>query len=456
MISKVDFVESAENSLSIIIPTYNVEKYIAGCLESVLKQVPDDSVEILCVDDGSEDGTTELIKKYAGDYKNIRCQIKKHEGAWAARNVGISMATKKYLSFLDADDYYEEDAISKVYEACANSDEEVIGFAYWKILDNHDIREERIVEFSDDLIIPRNGRSFRASEWQFDYGYTNYVFKREFIEKNNIVFPPYMRYEDPVFLIKAIKKAKCFKLIPLSIYVCRVGYKDTSEFDRTIDDILKGIRDNLSVAYECGFEKLRKRLIDRIDDEFYEPIIRGLSDETMELLIEISKINSKFKNKREIWILQDIYKGNTGNRITERNYKREQEIIRDYRIFNDVSECMRKEGGFGRFLIDQGINTVSIYGAGLYGRLLVQDFLLHGIQVISVIDRNNDGFVEKVKITHPDGDFIECDLLIIALRNASPVVEDYRERGIHNVIGIQDLTDRMIRNQTNLFEEVTQ
>lgn len=161
MISKVDFVESAENSLSIIIPTYNVEKYIAGCLESVLKQVPDDSVEILCVDDGSEDGTTELIKKYAGDYKNIRCQIKKHEGAWAARNVGISMATKKYLSFLDADDYYEEDAISKVYEACANSDEEVIGFAYWKILDNHDIREERIVEFSDDLIIPRNGRSFR-------------------------------------------------------------------------------------------------------------------------------------------------------------------------------------------------------------------------------------------------------------------------------------------------------
>ncbi|WP_051200190.1 glycosyltransferase family 2 protein [Butyrivibrio sp. FCS006] len=451
MTGKNDFKTSTEYGLSIIIPTYNAEAYLAECLESILKQVSDDSVEIICIDDGSEDGTTELLERYGAKYKNIRFLSKNHEGAWAARNLGISVATKKYISFLDADDYYEVDAISKIYESCVNSEEDVIGFAHWKILDNHDIRDEKIVDFSEDLIIPANGKKICVSEWQCDYGYTNFVFNRRFIRENNIMFPPYMRYEDPVFLLKALKGVDSFRLFPVSIYVCRVGYKNSSEIDKTIIDVLRGIRDNLSASYDSGFEMLRETLLERIDDEFYEPIYRGLADETMKVLLEISEINSRFEHKREIRVLSDIYHGLAGKMISERNYTREQDIIRDYRIFNDVTECMKKNGGFSKALADNGIENVCIYGAGLYGRLLVQEFLLHGIQIKAVIDRNNDGSVEGMEVKHPDDGVPDSDLIIVALRNASSVIDSYRKQGIYNIIGIQDLADKIIRCQNKLF-----
>ena len=441
---------SNEYGLSIIIPTYNAEKYIAECLESVLTQVTDSSVEIICVDDGSVDGTVALVKEYAKKYTSIRLYCKNHEGAGVARNLGLSVAVKKYVSFLDADDYYDEGAMDKIREACISSKESIIGFAYWKFLDNHDMRKEKVVGFSDDLIIPKQGKRIKVSEWQNDYGYTNFVFDREFISKHNLHFPTYMRYEDPVFLIRALMCANYFRLLPSSIYVCRIGYKDSSEMDRTIDDILRGIRDNLTLAYEAGFEGLRENLLRRTQEEFYESIYRGMNDETMKLLLEISAINNRFENKKEFKILTDIYKGKAANKIAERNHKRDRDIIRDYRIFDNVSECMKKNGGFGAFLISSGIKKVCIYGAGLYGRLLAWDFMLHGVKVVSVIDRNNEGYAEEIKIAHPDDIVPDSDLLIVALRDAAAVVDDLRKRGIHNTIGIQDLTDKMLDCQ-NIF-----
>lgn len=439
---------TSEYGLSIIIPTYNVEKYIGECLECILKQIPDESEEIICVDDGSTDETVALINAYVEKSRIVRCICKEHEGAGAARNLGLSEATKKYISFLDADDYYEDGAIEKIRDACLKSDEEIISFAYWNLLDNHDIREDKIVDFPDNLTIPRDGKIMRMSEWQNDYGYTNFIFNREFLIKNNVSFPSYMRYEDPVFLLKALCCAGSFRVMPASIYVCRVGYKDSSELDRAVADVLRGIRDNLISAFEHDYESLRKVLLRRIDVEFYEAIYRGLSDEVMRLLLDISEVNNRFDQKIEISLLRDIYKGLAGQRISERNYEREQAVIRDYGIFNNVTKCMKRCGGFGRYLLENGIKNVCIYGAGLYGRLLVQDFLLHGIETISVIDRNSVGNIEGIKIIHPDSDIPKSDLLIIALRDTVEVEHEYQVRGIQKVIGLSDLADRMVLNQS--------
>ena len=71
MISNEDVEDKTEYGLSIIIPTYNVEKYIAGCLKSILKQIADNSIEITCIDGGSEDKTIEIIKGYTNNYKTM-------------------------------------------------------------------------------------------------------------------------------------------------------------------------------------------------------------------------------------------------------------------------------------------------------------------------------------------------------------------------------------------------
>lgn len=453
MRSNNDLATSTEYGLSIIIPTYNAQKYIKECLDSVLEQVSDNSVEVICVDDGSEDETVHLLKIFEESHRCVKCYKKKHKGAWDARNLGVSAASKKYVAFLDADDRYEKGAIDKIRAACIGSEEPIIGFAYWSILDDRNIRREKIVSFSDDIAIPQDGRSMGISEWQNDYGYTNFIYGREFLNENGVSFPAYMRYEDPVFLLKALNCAGHFRLFSDSIYICRVGYKDSSELDRTIVDVLRGIRDNLAAAYEYGFLNLRRILLKRIDEEFYESIYRGLSDETMRVLLEISEINDKFDERVELTILSDIYKGAGGVRISERNYGREQEVIRDYRIFNNVTECMKRQGGFGRFLWEQGIGTVCVYGAGLYGRLLVQDFLLHGIEIPSVIDRNSAGDIEGIATEHPDEEPPACDLMIIALRDSSSVIHEYRKRGVKDIIGLDDLADKMMAGEI-IFQEV--
>jgi len=436
-----------EYALSVIIPVFNAEIYISDCLESVLKQDYESCVEIICVNDGSTDGTINIIEKYASTNANIRCISKKHEGAGSARNAGLTKATGKYVSFLDADDYYEDGAVARIYSACKESNEKIIGFAFWKLLDNHEIRETKVIDFADDQKYQEEGKTVFFREWQNDYGYTNFIFERDFLTKNGIKFPAYMRYEDPVFLLNAMCVAGSFRLIPSSIYICRVGYKDSSELDRTINDILLGIRDNLVVAYENEFHNLRRLLLQRIDEEYYETIIRNLSDEVMGILLEINEVNNRFKQETELLILQDVYKGKSGEKIAERNYDREQAVIRDYRIFNNVTKCMKQAGGFSAFLEQNGIKKVCVYGAGLYGRLLVQDFILHGMEVVSVVDKCEEGDVEGIPIIRPDKEKMEYDLLIIALRDASNVEAEYRQKRAQKMISLSKLTDMMILNQ---------
>lgn len=435
-----------EIGLSIIIPVYNASKYIGNCLRSVVEQIRDYNVEVICVDDGSIDGSAEIIQEYININSNVRYIYKDNEGSGAARNLGVLKAVKKYVSYLDADDYYEDGAIDKIFKASL-SGEKIFGFAYWSFLDNHDIRKEKIVPFPDGWEFPTEGRIVRYSDWQNDYGYTNFIFERDFLISCGIQFPQYRRYQDPVFFLKALCTLGNFRLFSDSIYVCRIGYKSSEDVDKGILDVLFGIRDNMRIAYENRFDDLRKKLVLRLNNDFYESIYRSLSDDVMAVLLEISDINNRFDEGFEIKLLRDLYDGRARQRISEKNYKREQEIIRDYCIFNNVTKCMKQAGGFSAFLEQNGIKKVCVYGAGLYGRLLVQDFILHGMEVVSVVDKCEEGDVEGIPIMRPDKEKMEYDLLIIALRDASNVEAEYRRKRAQKMISLSKLTDMMILNQ---------
>lgn len=99
--------------VSCIIPVYNIEKYIAECIESVLNQTLD-SIEIIIVDDGSSDTSGEICQRYAKEYPNIKYIKKINEGVSIARNLGLSNATGEFVHFLDSDDTIDND----FYETC--------------------------------------------------------------------------------------------------------------------------------------------------------------------------------------------------------------------------------------------------------------------------------------------------------------------------------------------------
>ena len=101
--------------VSVIIPVYNVEPYLKQCMDSVVGQTLKD-IEIICVDDGSTDGSLDILREYAAEDNRIQIIEQKNAGAGAARNNGMRHATGKYLSFLDSDDFFEPRMLEKAYD----------------------------------------------------------------------------------------------------------------------------------------------------------------------------------------------------------------------------------------------------------------------------------------------------------------------------------------------------
>ena len=101
--------------VSVIIPVYNVEEYLRQCLDSVREQTLSD-IEIICVNDSSTDGSLSILEEYEKKDPRIQVVTQPNGGAGAARNKGLSMASGKYLSFLDSDDFFEPDMLELAYK----------------------------------------------------------------------------------------------------------------------------------------------------------------------------------------------------------------------------------------------------------------------------------------------------------------------------------------------------
>lgn len=119
---------------SIIIPVYNVEKYLSTCLESVLAQSFGD-YEILLIDDGSKDSSGEICDSYCEKYPDkIRVHHKANQGQISARKAGLRLATGTYVCFLDSDDCWEKGTLSQLYNVISRENTDVIMFR-WKLID---------------------------------------------------------------------------------------------------------------------------------------------------------------------------------------------------------------------------------------------------------------------------------------------------------------------------------
>ena len=109
--------------VSVIVPVYNVEKYLSRCLESLINQSLKD-IEIICINDGSTDNSLQILKQFA--YKDNRIKIinQTNSGQSVARNKGLAIASGKYIGFVDSDDWIDNDYYEKMFETIerTNSD----------------------------------------------------------------------------------------------------------------------------------------------------------------------------------------------------------------------------------------------------------------------------------------------------------------------------------------------
>lgn len=131
------------HKVTVIIPCYNAESYIERCFKSLESQICQD-FEVICVDDASKDNTVNVIRKIASASKlNIRIlQNETNSGPAVSRNKGILAASSKYISFCDADDWYENDFLSKLLEKLETNDADLAACGY-SVVDDNGNRQER-------------------------------------------------------------------------------------------------------------------------------------------------------------------------------------------------------------------------------------------------------------------------------------------------------------------------
>ena len=198
-------------SVSVIIPVYNTEKDLRQCLDSVLGQTLYD-IEILCVDDGSTDSSPRILEEYAARDPRVRVLHQENAGAGAARNRGLAAARGRYLSFLDADDFFEPDMLEKAYWAAELDRADFVVFES----DQYYTEEQafKVVDWpvKEKALPPYHPFSYRQMTYNVFKVFVGWawdkLYRRSFIEALGIRFQEQRTTNDMFFVFAALVKAK--------------------------------------------------------------------------------------------------------------------------------------------------------------------------------------------------------------------------------------------------------
>lgn len=188
--------------ISVIIPVYNSEKYLDDCIRSVVNQTYE-NIEIILVDDGSTDGSSEKCDIWAETDPRIKAVHKINGGASSARNVGINVSKGEYLSFVDSDDYISENMIEGLYKALCDSDKGISYCDILRLLPNGNIELNTNTIKKNKMNVEETVKEILLSG--IDTSFCNKLFHKKLFE--DISFPEGEINEEYPLLIPIIKKS---------------------------------------------------------------------------------------------------------------------------------------------------------------------------------------------------------------------------------------------------------
>ena len=245
--------------VSVIVPVYNQVPYLAECLDSVLAQTLRE-IEIVCVNDGSTDGSGLMLDEYAARDPRVRVLHQANVGVGPARNAGMAAATGEFIAFMDPDDKYPDEGVlaDLVHGAEANGADVCGGTMV--AMDGRSLEPE--FSFSSD------GRVAFA-DYQFEYGFYRYVYRRSLLDRASVRFPDLRRFQDVPFLVEAMHAAGTFFALARPTYCLRMGHHVV---DWAANECQKG-RDNakgLAIVYGMavlyGYGRMAGRILSRLSE----------------------------------------------------------------------------------------------------------------------------------------------------------------------------------------------
>ena len=203
--------------VSVIVPVYNVEKYLEKCLETLISQTLKD-IEIICINDGSKDSSLNILKKYALNDERIKIIDKHNEGLSAARNDGLNAATGEYIGYVDSDDWVDLNFYEKLYNAAKKYNAEA---ACANIIRCGNKVKKYKLKFENEQFITDNVEKLKATKIP-KYNYVwNKIYKRTSLQNLNITFPYGRYYEDICWSIKVLYYLNGLVTVPDCAYYYR-------------------------------------------------------------------------------------------------------------------------------------------------------------------------------------------------------------------------------------------
>lgn len=259
-----------EIKLSIIVPIYNVEKYLAECLDSILIQQLGISFEVILVNDGSTDKSIDIATNYALAYpKKFILIEQKNQGLSAARNSGLDVAKGDYVLFLDSDDCLEKDGLPKLIDIALTEKADVVVGNFIKFFNDGTQKKNKNLISIDEAIgqdwlqLSLEKRKYMPAVW-FK------LYRREFLTNNKLYFVFGLINEDQVFSTEVFLKAKKITAKDVVFYRYRVrpGSISTSldkeNAIKRVDSDLHTVKCLIKLAHECESKYLRKLILGRL------------------------------------------------------------------------------------------------------------------------------------------------------------------------------------------------
>lgn len=409
--------------VSVIIPVYNVEKYVKECLLSVMGQTLNE-IEIICINDGSTDKSWEIVQELtAGDSRFILLENEKNSGLAYTRNRGLITAQGEYVYMLDSDDTIDEEALEQLFAIGKAEQLEVVVFSADLLFENDELKKkfskykktfrqqyEEIMSGKDLFILLQENQDWISQVQRFFY-------KREFLLENEISFINGMVHEDEPFSFEVLMKATKVKCIKNAFFNRR--FREES--------IMTGKKNYKNLE---GYLMILCRIFQ---------------------LQRTQKENTRLKQaiQRYIWNMYqkavEIYRIIEGQILSEGFESSYEEVNMLFPLFRNINiglkEMQLLQGGeIYRQLED--IETVYVYGAGVYAKRVLTFMEPFQIVVKGMLVKNknnNPRAVNGIKVYEAESVLDRQTPVMIGVSDKfrKEVVEELKESGFENIFELK-------------------
>ncbi|MCM1038072.1 MAG: glycosyltransferase [Ruminococcus sp.] len=447
-----------KEKISIIIPVYNCKAWIKRCLDSVIKQTYQ-NLEILVIDDGSDDGSAEIIDSFVQKDNRIRFFSQTNQGVASARNQGLLHATGSIITFVDADDYIEKEMYEKMLVTMVEQETDIVECSCrrvnpgGRVLQNIELREEIVV-----------GKKQCAKQYLRQANVTNYVCNKIYRRKlfASLTFPNLKYSEDYYVNARVHARAEKKVILPDIFYnyalyegqATNASHVSLSNFDgvksgRLVAEYFRKDKELCTYAavYSCEYAiHTAKQYLYRFPEQ-WETIRKYIRDDFLYCcfhmwLVKNIDIDVLAKRRRYMcfFFKGEISRGILVQAIPELAQKEKQQEKCSRLLKLTCRWIMNEQKGIkaADFLIKRGWRSIAVYGAGDVGKCLLAELSGTDIEIRYMIDRRRIELNLPVYLPENDLPAVDC-VIVTAVMDYEEVCRTLKDKLNCSIISIEDI-----------------